>query len=187
MAVRDVVRWHWHFLKQKAKTAYSFEQNLDFMLHQFKRGPQSFRVTLQLSGSKKLSGIETFHGFRLTEDLTLPAHEKAKVIGGVADKFLRPNEYMLFATTDVQSLDSGSAAVQARTKIEDLLDLVRFDFETQVVKVGSRCLVRRQGDGRVELLEIPHTVPNPRLAGVLDDFKELVKSVDAVLVKNNID
>lgn len=186
--LETLFRWHRHFLKQPAKKhAYTFEQNLDFMLRLFKLEPLSFRVTLQLSGSKKLSGITTFHGFRLTEDFTLSDHEKTKVIGGPPDKFLRPNEYILFATTDVQALDSGSAAVQARTKIEDLLDLVRFDFETQVVKVGARCLVRRQGDGRVELLEIPHTVPNPRLAGVLDDFKELVKSVDAVLVKNNID
>jgi len=185
--IETLFRWHWHFLKQKARPAYSFEQNLDFMLHQFKRGPQSFRVTLQLSGSKKLSGIETFHGFRLTEDLTLPAHEKAKVIGGIPDKFLRPNEYMLFATTDVQALDSGSAAIHARTKIEYLLDLARFDFETQVVKVGSRCLVRRQGDGRVELLEIPQAVPNPQLTGALDDFKVLVESVDKVLEKPHID
>jgi len=185
--LETLFRWHRHFLKKNAKRAYTFEQNLDFMLRQFKHEPQSFRVTLQLSGSTKLSGVTNFHGFRLTEDFTLSDLEKQKIIGGPPDKFLRPCKGLLFATTDVQALDIGPAAVQVRTEIEDLLDLVRFDFETQVVKVSSRCLVRRQSDGRIELLKIPHTVPNPRLAGVIDDFKELVKSVDAVLAKKNID
>jgi len=185
--LETLFRWHRHFLIQNAKRAYTFEQNLDFMLRQFKREPQSFRVTIQLSGSKKLAGITTFHGFRLTEEFSLSVHEKTKIIGGPPDKFLRPNEYILFATTDVNAWDSGSAAIQARTKIEYLLDLVRFDFETQVVKVGPRCLVRRQGDGRVELLEIPQAVPNPRLPRALDDFKVLVESVDKVLDKTNID
>jgi len=90
--LETLFRWHWHFLKQKARHTYSFDQNLDFMLRQFKREPQSFRVTLTLSGSKKLSGITTFHGFRLTEEFSLSAHEKTKVIGGPPDKFLRSNE-----------------------------------------------------------------------------------------------
>jgi len=185
--LETLFRWHRHFLKQKAKQTYSFDQNLDFMLRQFKREPQSFHVTLHLSGSKKLFGITTFHGFRLTEEFSLSAHEKTKVRGGPPDKFLRPYENILFATTDVNAWDSGSAAIQARTKIEYLLDLVRFDFETQVVKVGPRCLVRRQGDGHVELLEIPQAVPNPRLPRALDDFKVLVESVDKVLERTNID
>jgi len=185
--IESLFRWHWHFLIKNVKHEYTFEQNLEFMLRQLKRSPQSFRVTLQLSGSKKLVGIEAFHDFRLADNITISEREKSKVIGGGVNRFLRPNEEILFATTDVHALDGGSAAMQARTEIEDLLDLVRFDFETQVIKVGTRCLVRRQGDGRVELLEIPHTVPNPRLAGVLDDFKDLVKSVDVVLAKTNID
>ncbi len=176
--------WHRHFLK--APPTYSFAQNLDFMLRQLVRGPQAFRVTLRLSGSSRLADIPAFHDFRLIRELTISDSERRRIKGMVPDKFLRPHRYVTFATATVESLDETSAAVEARMKVEDLLDLLRFDFEHRVVKVDRRTLVQRQGDGRIELLELRHIVPNPRLMSDLEDFGRLAKQVDAVFAKEHV-
>lgn len=181
--LESLFTWHHHFLKSGDRREYTFEKDLCFMLRQFQRGSQPFRVTLRLSGSKKLAELETFHDFRFTETVTITKTEKEQIKGGPPDKFLRPYEDVVFATTTPHALDEASAAIQTRTAVEELLDLLRFDYESRVVKVDRRCLVRREGDARLMLHEIKHAVPNPRLVCELDDFEGLVKQVDTVATR----
>ena len=185
--LESLYRWHQHFLKPVGQRTYTFEQDLAFMLRQFQREPQLFRVTLRLSGSKRAAEIGAFHDFRLTDTFTIAETEKRRIKSGSPEKFLRSPQQVVFATTSLKALDEASAAIQARTAVEELLDIVRFDYESQVVKVDRRCLVLREGDGRVVLLEVQHTVPNPRLTCEIGDFKALAKQVDLVLAKSSID
>ncbi|MFP4106351.1 MAG: hypothetical protein ACLFVU_09705 [Phycisphaerae bacterium] len=180
-------RWHLHFLKPSDESDYSFEQNLDFMLRQLQRGPQPFMVTIRLWGSKTLVGVEKFEDFRLASEFTLAEAEKKRVRGGDASKFLRAREKVVFATTKVEAQDEMSAAILARTAAENLLDLFRFEFEPQPVRVERHCLVRRQGDGRLWLLELRNTVPNPRLNCELDDFHDLARQVGEVATRDDLD
>ncbi len=61
--LESLFSWHRHFLKPVDQRTHTFEQDLTFMLRQLKRGPQSFRVTLRLSGSKKFAASESFTAF----------------------------------------------------------------------------------------------------------------------------
>ncbi|MBL1217603.1 MAG: hypothetical protein D8M59_08915 [Planctomycetes bacterium] len=182
----SLFKWHLLFVKRGDTAIYTFDQNLQFMLNQIGRGPQAFRVTLRLSGSRKLADLDVFHDFRLTDTLSISASEQARIRGSNPNKFLRSQMHVRFATKTLHAVDHASAAEQARIDIDELLDLIRFDFESRIIRLDRRCLVRREGDGRIVLHEVRQGVPNPRAYRGLSDFRKLAERVDRFLARQDI-
>lgn len=175
-------RWHTKFLPDEEGKTYPFVKNLGFTLHQLSRGKQEFRVSLRLTGSDKLLSVGSFHGLNLASTTTLVAKTDAE------KRFAEPNSLVTFATTTVQAVDAVSAAIETRAIAEQLLDLMRFDYEHRnVVRIEDQCYVRRNGDGRSELIRIRHAVPNPREAVDDDDFQRFVRDLDGLAQKARLD
>jgi hypothetical protein len=176
--IDSLYRWHTKFLSNEDGNTYSFEKNLTFLLTQLSRDKQEFRVSLRLTGSNKLSSIGAFHSLNLAPTITLVAKT------GAEKRFAEPNSLVTFATTTVQAVDAVSAAIETRTMAEQLLDLMRFEYEHRnVVRIEDQCYVRRNQDGRSELLRIRHAVPNPREAVDDDDFHRFLRDLDGLTNK----
>ncbi len=171
-------RWHTKFFPNKDGKTYSFERNLRFLLTQLSRDKQEFRVSLRLVGSNKLSSVGVFHGLNIASTTTLMAKTAAE------KRFAEPNPLVTFATTTVQAVDAVSAAIETRAIAEQLLDLMRFDYEHRnVLRIEDQSYVRRNQDGRSELLRIRHAVPNPREAVNGEDFHRFLHDLDGLTEK----
>jgi hypothetical protein len=180
--IESLCRWHTKFLPDENGNTYSFEKNLSFLLTQLSRDNQEFRVSLRLTGSNKLSSIGAFRSLNLAPTITLVAKTNAE------KRFAEPNSLVTFATTTVQAVDAVSAAIETRTIAEQLLDLMRFEYEHRnVLRIEDQCYVRRNQDGRSELLRIRHAVPNPREAVKDDDFHRFVRDLDGLTHKPRLD
>ena len=65
----------------------------------------------------------------------------------------------LFASAVVKSRDGRSAGLQAYGEIGKVLDLMRFEYDTPLIKAGTRFLLK--DDEGYRLLPLPQPVPNP--------------------------
>ena len=176
-------RWHKHFHRKNSDDKYTFTQNLAFCLTQLNRPPQPFVVTLRLSGSSRLSGIQKYGQFSISATTSLTPDPKNR-----AEKnFCHPNQTVCFATREVKSVDHVSAAIHARNSFEQLLDLLCFEYERQAVQIDRMCLVRREGDGKQLLPQIVHSVPNPVENLSESDFLRFVEDFDVVTKAGRID
>lgn len=173
-------RWHKHFIVSGKAAKYTFAQNLDFMLRQLQRAPQPFSVTLRLSGSDKLSGIGEYRKFTLGASAPVKPGTKAE------ESFCSENKYVRFATRTVEAVDDISAAIHVRNSFEQLLDLLRFDYERKLVTIDETCFVQRQGDGKTSLPRILHSVPNPIETVEEGDFLRFVRDFDEVAARSEI-
>lgn len=176
--------WHRHFLAENAAPGQSFDERIKFMLRRVQQGPETFRVTLRLSGSQNLATIKKFHELDLNDSVDIATVNQDKLNKQQLERFAQASSYTTFATTSVDALDRESAAMAGRARVESLLDLFRFDYEARVIKLEPWCLVCRERDGRAYLLEIQHTVPNPART---NDFDGLAGQVDRLLEKDCID
>lgn len=181
--LESLYRWHRHFFRKDANDKYTFAQNLAFCLTQLNRPPQPFVVTLRLSGTSRLSGIEKYGEFSISETTSLTPDSKNRA----EQNFCKRHELVCFATRQVKSVDHVSAAIHARNSFEQLLDLLCFEYERKAVQIDRMCLVRREGDGKQLLPQIVHTVPNPVENLSEPDFLRFVEDFDVVTKAGRID
>lgn len=173
-------RWHKHFLPEEKAPKYGFDENLEFMLRQLKRGAQPFEVTLRLSGTDKLSQVSTFGPFTMS-DAPPPS---AQTLGGT--KFCKAHQYVRFATATMHAVDAISAAIEARTSFEQLLDLLRYDYERRTVTIEETCFVCRCGDDRKDFPRVLHSVANPVERVKHEGFLRFVRDFDAVRQRSGL-
>jgi hypothetical protein len=173
-------RWHKHFLLPRERS-FSFAENLVFMLRQFAQPAQFFNVSLKLTGSKRLHQLGKLGPFELSQKPTIK-HATAE-----EERFCRTDALVTFAQTKIEAFDHISAAIRAREKFEECLDLLRFNFEQAVLKIEGVSFVRRSGDGRIELPLVHHVVPNPVQNLSRDNFQGFVDGVNSILSRKDID
>ena len=173
-------RWHKHFLVAKRRT-FTFGENLAFMLRQFADPAQPFSVTMKLTGSDRLHTLGKLGSF----DLAQVASVKPKT--AEEERFCRTDALVTFAQTKTEAVDHISAAILAREKFEEGLDLLRFNFEKAVLKIEEVSFVRRCGDGRIELPSVHHSVPNPVENLSQEGFQDFVDNLNVILSRKGID
>lgn len=178
--LESLFRWHTNFFPDDKDAAYTFEQNLGFMLRQLSRGKQPFRVTLRLSGTARLNKIEGFHDLKLSPEITITGTSDAE------KRFATEHPNVTFATSTIDAVDATAGAISARASAEHLVDMLRFDYEHRLIEIEDVCYVRRVADGRVELPRIRHAVPNPRETVDEEDFTRFVTDLDRVAGKDRI-
>lgn len=173
-------RWHKHFVIPKPNK-FTFADNLVFMLRQFAGPAQPFSVTMKLTGSDKLHTLGKLGAFDLSQKANLKASTAEE------KKFCRIDDLVTFAQTQTDAGDHISAAILAREKFEEGLDLLRFNFERAVLKIEEVCFVKRCGDGRIELPSVRHSVPNPVENLSQEGFQSFVNDLNVMLARRDID
>jgi hypothetical protein len=179
--IETLFSWPDLFFREKNPPYNTFASNLNFMIRNLEWGNQSYSVILRLSGSSKLSEFGDFNGFHFRSipgfipDGSLPQR-----------KFAAQSSLTTFAETEVDAPDFTAAAIAARERFERCLDLLRFNFEPEPLKVDTRCLVKRKGDGRMRLPEVRHLVPNPHHHLHVADFRQFTKQIEEILARPGI-
>ncbi|MFI5456462.1 MAG: hypothetical protein ACHRXM_13515 [Isosphaerales bacterium] len=172
--------WHKKFLT--IPSDYSFSQNLQFMLRILRGQRPQFRVTLQLSGTDKLSDIGTQGRFTFSQRPTAPADADERT-----RRFFRPYHLRTFATCEIQSTDHEAAAFQARWEVESLLDVMRLEFQRNPVTIESEVHACRIDDNRAYLVRVKSVLPNPVVEMTHEDFAQFAERVEGVLCNHDIE
>ncbi|MFO0822032.1 MAG: hypothetical protein U0792_02760 [Gemmataceae bacterium] len=172
--------WHKKFLTDPVE--HDFNSNLNFMLGLVQQRPTTFRVTLQFSGTTKLSQIGTQGRFTFTNSVPIEAgHDEA------TKKFLKPHQLRAFATGRIDAADHESAAVQARTEVESLIDLLRLEYEQNPVAISPAVHAVRVADNTDYLVTVKTVLPNPVEEMTHDAFVGFAGQAQQVMTNSEID
>lgn len=170
--------WHGHFLKQKAR---GFANNLSFMLRQLQQKKQPFQVVLRLAGSSKTRQLDDHGSFAISEMAPITPHGKKE------SAYCSTNVNQCFATCKIKSFYHDDAALEARNKLESLLDLLQFEYEQSTVSIDDECLVERLDDNNRQFVRIRTQIPNPLESLQEGDFQAFVRRRNSLVSNSQID
>ena len=135
---------------------YSFTAALTWMFTRLGREHKDYRVTFVINQISNAGAIPEVVG-----DISFNANPPvvAEASPESAKKFAKPGGTKLFATMAVKANDGRIAGMRAAAHIEQVLDVVRYDFLKQNFTLSDSFLVEKE-DKHI-LLNIVKTVPNP--------------------------
>jgi hypothetical protein len=85
----------------------------------------------------------------------------------------------IFATVEVNTQDYRSAGTLAYSEINNVLDLVRFEYERRRTTIQENYLIAEKvRPGRFRIFPIPKVVPNPSVPVNAEEFSVFVQSVN---------
>ena len=170
--------WHGHFLKQKDR---GFVNNLSFMLKQLQQKKQSFQIVLRLAGSSKTRQLDDHGSFAISEMAPITPQ------GQKETAYCSTNVNQCFATCTIRSFYHDDAALEARNKLESLLDLLQFEYEQSTVSIDEECLVERLDDKKRQFVRIRTQIPNPLESLQEGDFQAFVRRRNSLASSSRID
>lgn len=153
----------------KASEPYQFVHALAWMFNRLASHYKQYRITFSVNQLSHTDAIpRTVDDIEFSSQLS-PANPEAS---RTVKKFIEPARNKLFASMTLAANDSRIAGMRAAAHIEQVLDVVRYDFLKQNFALSDSFLVEKEG-GRHILLPILKTVPNPPreiTTGQLHDF-----------------
>ena len=116
-SLESLVSWPRAFLSNPAK---SFSEKLQYALHILQLPVEDYEVTLKVSNCSKLSLLGTQGSFIFEPTLVIAENSTE-----LANKFAKTSQAVCYARTTVADHDFREAAIQAREKLEQLINLLR--------------------------------------------------------------
>jgi hypothetical protein len=146
---------------------YDFATRFERLKSEILAPPREHRVVFAVSGAPKAAGVCCGNFGSVVISQESPDQTGSKVKSG--DFVEAPRR--LFASAVVKSRDGRSAGLQAYGEIGQILDLMRFEYDTPSIQAGTKFLLLDGNKSR--LLALPHLVPNPEAdppTKTLEDF-----------------
>ena len=174
--LRKLWTWHLRFLEVKP-----FAETFAQLISAITRPPSRYQIALRIHGGISIRSIQSFGAFAVCQSIDFVsqlAHEK---------RFIKPNQYSVFAVGTYESVDFQSAAVLARDELDPLLDAIRFEFEPGALRVFDHALVKREADNRLMLVSLENDVPNPNQQTDVHDFQKFASQLNQVFNSSNLE
>lgn len=161
---------------------FDFEVALRWIFERLVRDPKPYTVTFAVSQISRATSFPAQVGdidFS-TEPPTLGAESSS-----YAQRYAKRGGSKLFATMTVQANDGRIAGMRAAMHIEQVLDVVRYDFERRNFSLSESFLVEKQD--RHMLLDVSRTVPNPRRDLSSDNLSIFMRQLNDLASSGNLD
>ena len=158
---------------------YDFAKRLERLKSEILAAPRGHRVVFAVSGAPKVSEVccGDFGTVVISQDgPELPDGMYGKPLFSKAPR-------RLFASAVVKSRDGRSAGLQAYGEIGQILDLMRFEYDTPLIKAGTRFLLKDGGEYR--LLPLPQLVPNPEAEPPTKTLEEFVAHLTGLAARDS--
>lgn len=146
---------------------YDFSKRFERLRSEILADSKEHQVTFVVTGAPRVSEVccGDFGSVVISQN-------EPQQLGVAFQKFFAPGPRRLFASAVVKSRDGRSAGLQAYGEIGQILDLMRFEYDTPLIKAGTRFLLK---DGeRFRLLSLPQLVPNPEAEPPTKTLEEFV-------------
>lgn len=134
---------------------YSFARASDWMFTRLQRAPKPYTVTFVIN---QVTDVGAFPaqvgdiGFSTAPPEITPNSSK------LVNRMATPSGSRVFATMTVQARDGRIAGMRAAQHIEQVLDVVRYDFERNNFTLSEKFIVKK-ADGH-KVLDVARMVPN---------------------------
>lgn len=162
-----------------------FSSNIELMLSVIQRPPQSYKATLQLSGSTKLAAAGDLFGFKFVDNPGAPSGSSKSVAA-----FFKHRPLRIFAQCEMEATDYQSAAFQAYGRLESVLDTIRLEYENGPIVVNDVIHVQNDSSKKTDnhrLMEKGTRLPNPIDAMSHKEFHRFVHQFDAASKRMGFD
>lgn len=134
---------------------YSFARASDWMFTRLQRAPKPYTVTFVINQVTDVGAFPPQVGDIGFSIVPPPVTQNSSKM---ANRLATPSGSRVFATMTVQARDGRIAGMRAAQHIEQVLDVVRYDFERSNFRLSENFLVRK-ADG-YKVLDVAHMVPN---------------------------
>jgi len=159
--------------------SYVFGRKLGLLSAILRQEAREYRVLFSIDNVTDVGDFPATMG-GITFSPTAP-HWRADGSSSVV-AYLAPHSRRLFAEFTTKTRDIRAAGTEAYTKISNLLDLARFEYERERVQLAEEYLVvasdRPERIGRYPITKV---VPNPAGIGGINDLQAFVSSVNELL------
>jgi hypothetical protein len=171
-------------LPRTPRPNFEFSKRFDLLRRLLTAAPKKRRVALVLDSVSDVESFpKTLADFTFTSDFSLEIDAKwAKV------KTFHPAPGRLFAYTDTFAPDERTAGVNALKLLNQVINLVRFEFEKSRISIGTDFACDAgNAPKKARIFRLPVLVPNP--ASLLDEvsLEEFVVSVNELVSSNRFD
>jgi len=155
---------------------YQFVHALAWMFNRLASHHKQYRITFSINQLSNAEAIpRTVGDIEFSSEVPPVSTEASRSV----KKFVEPSRNKLFASMTLPANDSRIAGMRAAVHIEQVLDVVRYDFLKQNFTLSDSFLVDKE-EGRHIVLPILKTVPNPPreiTTGQLHDFMNRLASL----------
>ncbi|MFE1572825.1 hypothetical protein ACFIQG_13495 [Comamonas odontotermitis] len=134
---------------------YDFAKRFERLRSEILAAPKEHQVIFTVSGAPKSSEVCCGNFGAVVISQNVPVFPPSIFF----KTFFSEAPRRLFASATVKSRDGRSAGLQAYGNIGQILDLMRFEYDTPDIKADTRFLLKDGGGYR--LLTLPQLVPNP--------------------------
>ena len=138
--------------------------------------PKTYRVIFGIEAVSTQAAMFNGKYDRIT--ISEAVNDPPANLPGREQKFLAARNQRLFADALVDGRDGRSAGMSAYRQIGQLLDLVRFEYDSKNIKLTSEFLL--EDEGKHLLLPIPQLIPNPENESPTLKLEEFVRHLDGL-------
>lgn len=157
---------------------YDFAARFERLKNEILSPPREHRVVFAVSGAPRAAAVccGDFGSVVISQDS--PGPTGSKISSGLFAEAPR----RLFASAVVKSRDGRSAGLQAYGEIGQILDLMRFEYDTPSIQAGTRFLL--WDEDKYRLLALPQLVPNPEADPPTKTLEEFVSHLAGLAARD---
>jgi hypothetical protein len=157
-----------------------FLSNYDLAKRIITFGEETYEVIFRLEygrgAPKPYSGIQ---GITFYDDVTGHLQGLQRTSEFNPD-LLIPRQNALYAKVPIRAQEDRTAGLRAREQLDAILDLLRFEMETQEIRVHHEFFSIRGRDGSARAFALPSQMPNPEKNVTDRDFQRFLDNISSV-------
>lgn len=166
----------------KHKKNYAFEKMWSLLKRLITQEPRKFNVIFTVDN---ISNIEDFPSqigaVKFSQDPPSCKNPKPPV-----ERYLNKMHKRLFAQIEVETKDYRTAGTEAYAAINNILDLVRFEYEREKLQLPEGFAITAvSSPNAYRMFPIPKVVPNPTASVDCDGLEGFIQSVNELMLDSN--
>ena len=154
-----------------------FQTRFDHLRNLLTQGINEYGLIFKLTNFSKFDDSMAQLGpvnFFLTTD------DKISTTNKDIQKFLSKGLNVVFAAIKAKGWDAEAAGLNGKQQLDNILDLIRFELEGNIIGVDDQFLATQQNNTFQKILKLPSQIPNPRRNINKFEFKEFLDNVEYV-------
>jgi hypothetical protein len=170
------------FIDNKSSPAKSFKDNFDFFKKIISRENSTYEIIFRLEGCKKSNLLPPqVASLALQKDFSIKTDDER------VKSFLSPGQGVIFAILQVKSQDDRSAGIIAKKFLDEILDLIRFELEQELISTSPEYISVRKEKDDARIYRLPVHIPNPQKNIQPEDFVKFTRSIDDIFKNESIE
>ena len=160
---------------------YDFLIRLRYVKDRLLALPQDFRFLFTIAGATANASHVTGRYGKIVISDTAPQTMTGAIDERLALRYASRDQ-RLFAEVTLQSRDGRSAGMIAYRHIGEILDLMRFEFDSKNLMLSTQFLL--EDSGKVLQLQLPGTIPNPEAEPPSRSLEDFVKHLNGLATRH---